>query len=231
MTSASQAEARPAAVDGPSPAVVDARLAAEFGTGLGPELDHSDAYQLLIATVLSAQTTDVRVNAVTAELFPRFPDAAALADASEAEVEALVAPLGMGPTRARRIVGLARQLLAEHAGEVPDDQSALEALPGVGRKTAHVVRGVWFGHSLLAVDTHVTRLAQRLGWTTSTQARTVEEDVRARAAQDPGGGTGLDLTDFGLRLILLGRRVCTARAPRCGECVLADLCPKNGVAP
>lgn len=211
------------------PAVVDALLIAAHPDAR-TELDHRDAFELLVATMLSAQTTDVRVNAVTPELFSRWPDAAALAGADEAELTAILAPLGMGPTRARRAVGLARGLLDRHGGEVPDDQAALEALPGVGRKTAHVVRGTWFGHSLLAVDTHVGRLARRLGWTASTDPRAVERDVIAAVGgePEPAGGSGgerINLTALSLRLILHGRRVCLARAPRCSRCVLAEICP------
>lgn len=209
----------------PSVREVDARLRSRFGDSPAPELHHTSAFELLVATVLSAQTTDQRVNAVTAQLFGRWPTAEALAGADEAEVEAVVHPLGMGATRARRIIGAARGLLAEHAGDVPDDQAALERLPGVGRKTAHVVRGVWFGRSLLAVDTHVGRLARRLGWSEASAPRAVEVDVVRRAEAEDG----IDLTGLGLRLILLGRRVCTARAPRCAQCPLADLCPRIGL--
>lgn len=211
--------------EAPSIQEVDRLLRRAYGDDLGPELDHTGAFELLVATVLSAQTTDQRVNAVTAQLFPRWPTPAALAAAAESEVEAIVRPLGMGPTRARRIIALARGLQEDHAGAVPDDQAALERLPGVGRKTAHVVRGVWFGRSLLAVDTHVGRLARRLGWTSADGPRVVEADVVRRAENE--GGT--DLTGLGLRLILLGRRVCTARAPRCAQCPLADLCPRIGL--
>lgn len=207
-------------------AAVSLRLAAEH-PGARTELDHRDAFELLVATVLSAQTTDARVNSLTPALFGRWPGPAALAAAPEEEVAALLRPLGMGPTRARRVVGLAAALLRDHGGEVPDDQAALEALPGVGRKTAHVLRGAWFGHELLAVDTHVGRLARRLGWTAATDPRAVEEDVVARVAADGAPG---ELTRLGLRLILHGRRVCTARAPRCEDCVLADLCPSAGAA-
>ncbi|ATG53120.1 endonuclease III [Brachybacterium vulturis] len=210
-------------------AAVASRLAA-LHPGARTELDHRDAVELLVATVLSAQTTDVRVNQVTPELFSRWPDPAALAGAEETDVAEVVRPLGMGPTRARRIIALARGLLADHGGRVPDDQAALEALPGVGRKTAHVVRGAWFGHSLLAVDTHVGRVTRRLGWTTRTDPRTVEEDVVAHVEADGTGADAEELTVLGLRLILHGRRVCTARAPRCEECVLADICPRVGVA-
>jgi len=200
------------------------------------ELDHRDAFELLVATVLSAQTTDVRVNALTPELFTRWPDAASLAGADPAQVEAVVRPLGMGATRARRIIGLAAGLCEDHGGEVPEDHDALERLPGVGRKTAHVVRGTWFGRSALAVDTHVGRLARRLGWTEHSDPRRVEEDVvdlvERTAPSAPGrrAGAGVDLTSLSLLLILHGRRVCTARSPRCGECVLAPLCPSAGIA-
>lgn len=213
----------PAAPAAPPPVgEVSARLGEAY-PGARTELDHRDAFELLVATVLSAQTTDVRVNSLTPELFRRWPDAAALAGAEETSVAELLRPLGMGATRAARIIGLAQQLVRDHDGEVPDDQAALEALPGVGRKTAHVVRGAWFGHSLLAVDTHVARLSRRLGWTAATTPVRVEEDVVARAE-------GTDLTALHLRLILHGRRVCTARSPQCGQCVLQDLCPRVGVA-
>lgn len=210
-------------------AEVASRLAASHPAAR-TELDHRDAAELLVATVLSAQTTDVRVNSVTPELFARWPDPASLAGAAEEDVAAVVRPLGMGATRARRIIALARQLISRHGGEVPDDQAALEALPGVGRKTAHVVRGAWFGHSLLAVDTHVGRVSRRLGWTVHEDPRRIEDDVVARLAADGTGGEEEDLTLLGLRLILHGRRVCTARAPRCADCELADLCPRVGVA-
>lgn len=219
-----------------------ARRLADSHPDARTELDHRSAFELLVATVLSAQTTDVRVNAVTAELFTRFPDAPALAAADLAEVTDLVRSLGMGETRARRIIEMARSLCRDHGGEVPDDQQALEALAGVGRKTALVVRGVWFGRDALAVDTHVTRLAGRLGWTESTNPVRVEKDVLAVRdrvrAESPGDDSAdaaagmdgrsrdpLDATVLSLRLILHGRRVCLARSPRCGDCELADLCP------
>lgn len=224
------------AAKAPAPvAEVHARLGQEYPAAR-TELDHRDAFELLVATVLSAQTTDVRVNSLTPELFSRWPDAAALAGADEEQVAALLRPLGMGGTRAGRIIGLAQDLVRDHAGEVPDDQKALEALPGVGRKTAYVVRGAWFGHSLLAVDTHVGRLARRLGWTEAKDPVKVETAVVARVEQEAAaGGEGADgqrtdLTALHLRLILHGRRVCLARAPQCGHCVLADICPSAEVA-
>lgn len=223
MTGPSGSPASPVPADA---RVVAARLAAAY-PGAATELAHRDAVELLVATVLSAQTTDARVNAVMPALLAAWPDAAALAGAPQEVLAELLRPLGMGATRAERVRGLAAALVRDHGGEVPDDQEALEALPGVGRKTAHVVRGVWFGHSLLAVDTHVGRLARRLGWTAATAPRQVEHDVLARCARD---GAAADATTLGLRLILHGRRVCTARSPRCGDCALADLCPRIGVA-
>jgi endonuclease-3 len=212
----------------PAPIREVARRLEEDFPAARTELDHEDAFGLLVATVLSAQTTDARVNAVTPELLGRWPGPTGLAGADPEEVAQVLRPLGMGPTRAERVIGLSRALLENHGGEVPDDQDALEALPGVGRKTALVVRGVHFGHPLLAVDTHVTRLAGRLGWTTSTQPRRVERDVVERT-EAPGEGAPLDLTALSLRLILHGRRVCTARSPDCSSCHLADLCPRIGV--
>ena len=216
-----------ARIEGPADAApVASRLAAAYPDGR-TELDHADAFELLVATVLSAQTTDQRVNSLTPDLFARWPDARALAAAEEGDVAGLLHPLGMGATRARRIIGLAQGLLSDHAGEVPDDQAALEALPGVGRKTANVVRGTWFGHQLLAVDTHVGRLARRLGWTGSKDPRRIEEDVLARLRTD---GAPQEATVLSLRLILHGRRVCLAPSPQCGQCVLADVCPSAEVA-
>lgn len=191
------------------------------------ELVHSNAFELLVATVLSAQTTDVRVNQVTRELFSRWPDPAALAGAAESDVAEVVRPLGMGVRRAGQIIGLSSGLLADHGGEVPNDQRALEALPGVGRKTAHVVRGTWFGASLLTVDTHVGRLARRFGWSAHTDPRKVETDVVALA------DGAVDLTQLSHRMIFHGRRVCTAKSPDCGSCPLrtaARPCPQIGVA-
>lgn len=216
----------------PHPAAASVRAVAERLAEQHPrartELEHSSAFELLVATVLSAQTTDLRVNQVTPELFATWPDAARLAAAQEGRLEELLRPLGMGPTRARRLRALGAQLVRRYGGEVPAGQRELEALPGVGRKTALVVRGVWFGQDAFAVDTHVGRLARRLGWTDSHDVRRVETDVIARA--DADGGPPLDGTALSLRLILHGREVCLARSPRCGDCVLADLCPRVGVS-
>ncbi|WP_347041273.1 endonuclease III domain-containing protein [Brachybacterium nesterenkovii] len=194
------------------------------------ELVHTSAFELLVATALSAQTTDVRVNAATAVLFERWPDAAALAAADPAAVEDVIRPVGMAPTKSRRIIALAAALLEHHGGEVPSEQSALEALPGVGRKTALVVRGVWFGQDALAVDTHVGRLARRLGWSAATDPARIEADVVDLAETETPARPPVDLTALSLRLILHGRATCTARRPACGRCALADLCPSAGEA-
>ncbi|MGO1509026.1 MAG: endonuclease III [Actinomycetaceae bacterium] len=188
------------------------------------ELDHENAFELLVATVLSAQTTDERVNTVTPELFRRWSTPAALAGADEAEVRGVVRVLGFQARRAGQLVGLARALVHEHDGEVPADRDALVALPGVGRKTAHVVLGNAFGIPAITVDTHVGRLARRLGLTTATAPLAVEKDL---AAVLPRAGWTVTCH----RLIAHGRAVCTARAPACGECPLAGVCPRVGVSP
>ncbi|MDO4243837.1 MAG: endonuclease III [Actinomyces sp.] len=186
---------------------------------------HSNAFQLLVATVLSAQTTDARVNTITPELFDRWPDPVALAGADRAELEALLRPLGMQRTRAERLIGLGAELVADDGGRVPADAAALQALPGVGRKTANVVLGNAFGVPAITVDTHVGRLSRRLGWTTATDPRAVERDIAS--LWEPWRWT-----DGCHRLIEHGRAVCRARSPRCGDCALAsqDLCPRVGVA-
>lgn len=185
-------------------------------------LHHTSAFELLVATVLSAQTTDARVNTVTPTLFSRWPTPASLAGASPADVESVVRPLGFQHRRARQVVDLARALVTDFHAEVPASSADLESLPGVGRKTANVVRGNWFGVPALTVDTHVGRLSRRLGWTTAADPAGVERDVCALLP-------GVDWTQLSHDLIWHGRAVCTARSPRCGACVLVDLCPRVGV--
>lgn len=181
-------------------------------------LDHTGPFTLLVATVLSAQTTDARVNTVTPELFARWPGPAELAAADPGRLRAVLTPLGMAETKTRYLRGLAAALCERHGGEVPADRAALEALPGVGRKTAHVVLGNAFGASALTVDTHVARTTTRLGWTVASAPRAIEQDVVALL-------DGEDLTMLSHRLIAHGRACCTARSPHCAECpVLAD-CP------
>lgn len=183
------------------------------------ELDHRSPFQLIVAVVLSAQTTDVGVNKATPKLFARFPDARALAAAEPADVEPFVATLGFFRTKAKSIVGLARALVERHGGEVPRSMKELVALPGVGRKTANVVLGVlWNEPEGVVVDTHVMRLSQRLGWSKANVPDRIERDLCAilpRAEWDHAAHV----------LIFHGRRCCFARAPRCSECNVKDVCP------
>lgn len=187
-------------------------------------LDHDGPFQLLVATVLSAQTTDARVNTVTPELFTRWPDPQALAAARVEEVEQVVHPLGMQSTRAARVVALGQALADRFAGQVPSRRDELVSLPGVGRKTANVVLGNAFGVPAITVDTHVGRLSRRLGWTTQTDPLAVERDIAT--VWEPARWT-----DGCHRLIEHGRAVCRARRPRCGQCALLGLglCPQVGV--
>ena len=182
------------------------------------ELVHDGAFQLLAATILSAQCTDVRVNQVTPALFARFPDAAVMALADPAEVEALIHSTGFFRAKTKSLIGMAEAVTARHGGEVPGAMADLVKLPGVGLKTANVVRSVALNLPGLAVDTHVGRLARRLGLTTE------DDPVKVEHALNPMV-PAVERGEFGLRLILHGRRVCVARKPRCGECVLADVCP------
>ncbi len=186
------------------------------------ELDHVDPFQLLVATILSAQTTDKAVNEVTPGLFRRFPDARALALAEPEDVEPLINRIGLFRNKARSIVGAARLLVERHGGAVPRDREALEALPGVGRKTANVVLSTAFGEAALAVDTHVTRLAGLLGLSRGKDARAIEDDLCALFPPESWSFASH-------ALIWHGRRVCVARAPRCHECGLASLCPSAGL--
>jgi endonuclease III len=183
------------------------------------ELYHASPFQLLVATVLSAQTTDVAVNRVTPTLFERYPTAGALASARLADVERIVGSLGFFRQKAKAIVGLAAQLVRDHHGEVPRTLDELVELPGVGRKTANVVLGVAFGAPEgVVVDTHVQRLAQRLGWTKNGDPAKIERDLcRLLPRED------WDLTAH--LLIFHGRRICFARKPDCEGCGLNTLCP------
>jgi endonuclease-3 len=202
-----------------------ARLAAERLKALYPavsELDHKNPFQMLIATILSAQTTDRSVNAVTPKLFAKYPDAAALAHADPREVEAIIKPTGFYHVKAKTIIGASAALVERFQGEVPPRIEDLVTLPGVGRKTANVVLGVAFGLPGFAVDTHVKRLTRRLGLTKSTDPVKIEADVTKLLPPE-------EWTGFSLRLILHGRRICVARAPRCPECVLNDFCPSSTV--
>ncbi len=188
-------------------------------------LDFSSPFQLLIATILSAQCTDKRVNAVTGSLFGRWPTAAALAAASQAEVEAVIRSTGFFRAKAKNIRGCCQALVERHGSEVPRTLEELVRLPGVGRKTANVVLGSGFGlPSGVVVDTHVGRLSRRLGLTRHADAVKAERDLIAAIPKS-------HWIAFSHRLIEHGRAVCTARRPRCEECLLAGLCPRVGVKP
>lgn len=186
-------------------------------------LDFSTPLQLLIATVLSAQCTDKRVNMVTPELFERYPDAAALAEARLEEVEEIIHPLGFYRAKAKNLIGLAMEITERHGGEVPRTMEELTALPGVGRKTANVVLGNAFGVPGFPVDTHVIRVTGRLRWRSDWRTATpdpvkIEREITACFPPE-------EWTDLSHRLILFGRGVCHARKPDCGDCPLADSCP------
>jgi len=181
-------------------------------------LVHDDAFQLLVATILSAQTTDENVNKVTPALFARYPTAGDLAHANPDEVEQLVFQTGFYRSKTKNLLGMARTLEEEFDGEVPTELEDLVKLPGVGRKTGNVVRSVAFDLPGLPVDTHVGRLSRRLKLTTEDDPVKVEADLNALVPAEERGR-------FSLRLILHGRQICHARKPECGRCVLLDLCP------
>jgi len=186
------------------------------------ELDHENPYQLLAATILSAQCTDARVNMVTPHLFARYPTPFDLAEAEPLELEEIIRSTGFFRSKAKNLIGMAQGLVADHDGEVPGKMSELTKLGGVGRKTANVVRSVALGLPGLPVDTHVGRLSRRLGLTTEEDPVKVEMVLNGMI---PARERGV----FSLRLILHGRRVCLARRPRCGDCVLNDFCPSSQV--
>ena len=188
------------------------------------ELDHSTPFELLVATILSAQTTDKRVNLTTPALFARFPDASALAAAELPDVEELIRPTGFFRSKSRAIVEMAQDLVSLHSGAVPSRMEDLVQLRGVGRKTANVVLGVAFGIPGFPVDTHVTRLTARLGLTRATDPVRIEAEVCHMVP-------AAEWTELSLRLILHGRRVCDALRPRCAGCRLAAFCPSAFAVP
>lgn len=185
-------------------------------------LEYANPFQLLIATILSAQCTDKTVNKVTPALFKRFPDAAAFAQADPGEVEALIKPTGFFRNKARNIIACAQALMSDHDGQVPASLEALTKLPGVGRKTANVVLGNAFDIPGMVVDTHIGRLSRRLGLTKNNDPVKVEHDLMKLFPPT-------EWTILGHRLIFHGRQVCDARRPRCDICTLKSFCPKVGV--
>jgi endonuclease-3 len=187
------------------------------------ELVHRNAFELLCATILSAQCTDVRVNMVTPELFRRYPDAESLAVARPEDVEALIRPTGFFRNKTKSLIGMANAVVDRHGGLVPDSMEALRVLPGVGRKTANVILGNAFGiNEGVTVDTHVARLSRLLRLSRNTDAERIERDLMGLFPQR-------DWALLSHLLIFHGRRTCIARRPKCGECVIADLCPSAQV--
>lgn len=195
---------------------------AEAMPGVHIELEYRTPLELLVAVILSAQCTDKRVNMVTPALFARFPTARAYAEATPAEVEPYIQTCGLYHNKAKNIVAAARALVAEHGGEVPRTRAELEQLPGVGKKTAGVVCIHLGGDAAFPVDTHVGRLARRLGFTRQEAPDKVEQDMQALLPQE-WWMQGHQL------LVWHGRRVCAARAPACERCPVAELCPRVGV--
>jgi endonuclease-3 len=194
------------------------RLKSEY-PGAKTALDWKNPLELLVATILSAQTTDVRVNAVTPTLFARYPTAADYAAADPTELEEDIRPTGFFRNKAKSLRGMARALVDDHGGEVPRTMEDLVALPGVGRKTANVVLGNAFSiDEGVVVDTHVRRLSNRLGFTTHNDPEKIERDLMQTVPKR-------DWTVFSHLLILHGRSVCKARKPACSDCVVNDLCP------
>jgi endonuclease-3 len=184
-------------------------------------LDHRDAFELICATILSAQCTDTRVNLVTPALFQRYPNAKALAGADQEELEGIIRSTGFFRNKARSLIGMSRALVADHDGMVPRTMEELQVLPGVGRKTANVVLGNAYGLNVgVTVDTHVGRVSRLLGLSGHDDPVKIEQDLMPLFPQE-------DWALLSHLLIFHGRQTCIARRPRCGECVLSDLCPSS----
>ncbi len=183
-------------------------------------LIYKDAFQLLVATRLSAQCTDKRVNTVTPELFREFPTAESMANADLSRVEELIKTCGLYKTKAKDLIGIGKMITENYGGAVPDSIEELTKLPGVGRKTANLVCGDIYGKPAVVTDTHFIRLCNRLGFVKSTNPLTVEREMRKLLPLEKSN-------DFCHRTVLFGRDVCTARTARCRECVMNDFCPKN----
>jgi endonuclease III len=211
--------ARPRTLQGRAREVV-ARLAREYPGDAAQlcALDHDGAFQLLVATILSAQCTDERVNMVTPAVFAAYPTPEALAAADPGRLEELIRSTGFFRSKTKSLIGMAAGVAERFGGTVPGAMEDLTSLPGVGRKTANVVRSVALGLPGLPVDTHVGRLTRRLGLTAQQDPVKVEYEIDALVPEGERGA-------LSLRLILHGRRVCVARSPRCGACILADICP------
>jgi endonuclease-3 len=219
-TSAKKKSAKTAKYDPLAKARVEEilRILAETYPNAKCALNHENAWQLLVATILSAQCTDVRVNMVTPELFKKYPTPASLAKVEPETVEPMIASTGFFRNKAKSIVGAARKIVADFGGKVPDEMEALLSLPGVARKTANVVLGSWFGKAEgVVVDTHVHRVSRRLELTESDDPKQIEQELMQEIPRERW-------IDFSHEVILHGRALCTARGPKCMECPLEKLC-------
>ena len=194
------------------------RLDEHYGTDYRCSLDHDSAWQLLIATMLSAQCTDARVNIVTKELFVKYPDVNAFADADLKELEQDIHSTGFYHNKAKNIIACCQALSEKYGGEVPQDIEALTALAGVGRKTANVIRGNIYHVPSIVVDTHVKRISRKLGLTKETEPEKIEADLMKVLPED-------HWILWNIHIITLGRTICTARKPDCGNCFLKQWCP------
>jgi len=194
-----------------------ARLDAEYGTEYTCYLNHENAWQLLIATILSAQCTDARVNIVTKDLFVKYPSVEAFAGADLQELEQDIHSTGFYHNKAKNIIACCRELLARHGGEVPNDINALTKLAGVGRKTANVIRGNIYHEPSIVVDTHVKRIARKLGLTKEEDPVKIEYDLMKKLPKD-------HWILFNIQIIRLGRTICKAPTPNCSACFLQDVC-------
>ena len=195
-----------------------------YGTEKICYLDHEIPWQLLIAVILSAQCTDARVNIVTGPLFERYPSAGALADADVSEVENLIHSVGFYKNKARNIILASRKIVQDFGGEVPENLEELITLPGVGRKTANVIRGNIYDEPSIVVDTHVKRISNKLGFTKETDPEKVEYALMKVLPKD-------HWIMYNIQIITLGRQICIARRPKCGECFLKEYCPSCEVMP
>ena len=194
-----------------------ARLDAEYGTEYTCYLNHENAWQLLIATILSAQCTEARVNIVTKDLFVKYPSVEAFAGADLQELEQDIHSTGFYHNKAKNIIACCRELLARHGGEVPNDINALTKLAGVGRKTANVIRGNIYHEPSIVVDTHVKRIARKLGLTKEEDPVKIEYDLMKKLPKD-------HWILFNIQIIRLGRTICKAPTPNCSTCFLQDVC-------
>ena len=193
------------------------RLDTQYGTEYRCYLDHENPWQLLVATILSAQCTDARVNIVTKDLFVKYPDVEAFAAADQKELEQDIHATGFYHNKAKNIIACARRILTEFGGEVPRALEDLTSLAGVGRKTANVIRGNIYNEPSIVVDTHVKRISNKLGFTKEQDPEKIEFDLMEILPKD-------HWILYNIHIITLGRTICTARSPKCTECFLADVC-------